>query len=319
MKNIILSTDNNFVQHCAVTMTSILEQNNCVCFYILTEGLSPENEQILNDLVGSYHSTLMFLNIDSSIVEKFPMPQNVGFSHISVATYYRLFIASLLPKDIDKALYLDCDIVVRGTLDELFETVIDGYSLGAVFQDDPLLLRGDEFERLGLSNKVGYFNAGVLLINLKYWRENNVEKQLLDFISNHTADIRFHDQDTLNAVLASSTYTLDCKWNTLTIFLTKAIYRFTSPRCKKYRSQLFEGTGKNPCVVHFVSRPKPWEWSCSHPFKKDYYTYLDKTVYRGWRPKWKKTLKEVVERVKNYPILRGSGVFSDLGIFLRFR
>lgn len=318
MKHIILATDNNFVQHCAVTMTSILEHNNEICFYILTEGLSAKNEKVLNDLVNKYHSKLNILSIDSSIVEKFPMPQTAGFSHISVATYYRLFIASLLPQDVNKVLYLDCDIVVRDSLDELFNIDIEGYSLGAVFQDDPLLLQGDEYERLGLQGETGYFNAGVLLINLKYWRDNDVEKRLLNYISNNTENIRFHDQDTLNAVLAPSALTLDCKWNTLTIFLTRAIYRFTSPRCINYRNQILSGVGKNPTIVHFVSRPKPWDWSCSHPFKKDYFTNLDKTVYHGWRPKWKRTFREVVERVKNITIIRGLGLFSDLGIFVRF-
>lgn len=319
MNSIILATDDNFVQHCAVTITSILEHNDDICFYVLTEGLSDLNTKILNDVVASHNCRLQVLTIDSKLIEKFPMPQTAGFSHISVATYYRLFIASLLPTTIDKALYLDCDIVVRGALDELFNTELDGFSMGAVFQDDKLLLQGDEFSRLGLKESDGYFNAGVLLINLRYWRENDVEHKLLDFITEHTDRIKFHDQDTLNAVLASSVKTLDCKWNTLTIFLTEAIFSFTAPRCIAYREQILSGTGKNPIVVHFVSRPKPWEWSCSHPFKKDYYFYLDRTPFKGWRPKWKGSTKEIVDRIKNFPIIRSIKAFSRLGIFIRMR
>lgn len=317
MKYIILATDDNFVQHCAVTITSVLEHNDGVYFFVLTEGLTNENIKILNELVVSYNSTIEFVTINSNLVANFPMPQSSGFSHISVATYYRLFMASLLPKYIDRVLYLDCDIVVRGNLTELFETDLEGFALGAVFQDDKILLQGDEYQRLGLSEEVGYFNAGVLLVNLKYWRDNNVEEQLLDYIVNHTADIKFHDQDTLNAVLASNTKTLDCKWNTLSIFLTKAIHDFSSPRCLKYKDQILSGTGRNPIVVHYVSRPKPWEWSCSHPYKNDYYYYLDKTVFCGWRPKWHGTKNELKDRWKNSMLLRNLPIFSKSGIFLK--
>lgn len=319
MKHIILATDNNFVQHCAVTMVSILENNKDVFFYILTEGLNEKNTQIIHDLAESYNCGFEILSIDSSIVKKFPMPQTAGFSHISTATYYRLFIASLLPESIEKVLYLDCDIVVRGKLDELFDLDLNGYSIAAVYQDDKILLQGDEYERLGLTAKDGYFNAGVLLINLKYWRINDVEHKLLSFIQENTANIKFHDQDTLNAVLTKSTKVLDCKWNTLSVFFTEAIFQFTSPRCVKYRNQILKGAGQNPTIVHFVSRPKPWEWSCSHPFKKEYYFYLDKTVFKGWRPKWSGSKKEIIDRIKNYPLLRKFKCFSRLGIFVRFK
>lgn len=66
-----------------------------------------------------------------------------------------------------------------------------GKPLAAVFQDDPLLLQGDEEARLGIGKDQGYFNAGVLVINLSYWRDNNIEKKLLEFIERNYSNINF--------------------------------------------------------------------------------------------------------------------------------
>jgi len=316
--NIVLASDNNFVQHCAVTMISVLNNNHGVHFYLLTEGLSEDNCSLLNDLVVNNGGRLDILIVTSDILKRVPMPQGIGFSHISVATYYRLFVASILPNTIDKIIYLDCDIVVRGDLSELDSLDMHGKPLAAVFQDDPLLLQGDEEVRLGIGRNQGYFNAGVLVINLSYWRNNNIERVLLDFIENNYSNIKFHDQDTLNAVLGPDTICLNCKWNMLSIFLSKALYAFTSERCVLYRQQIVDGAGKNPSVVHFVSRPKPWEWTCSHPYKRDYYYYLDKTPFTGWRPKPQWTFYNIKEKYKNSFPFRLLPVFNDSGIFIKF-
>lgn len=74
--NIVLSTDNNFVQHCAVTMVSILENNKDVSFFIITDGLTDSNSLILSELAKKYDSSLQFLLVDKSIVSRLPMPDN---------------------------------------------------------------------------------------------------------------------------------------------------------------------------------------------------------------------------------------------------
>lgn len=317
--DIVLSSDDNYVQHCAVTMVSVLRNNKNVKFFLLTEGLSTKNQKLLQNLVSQNGGRLKILTINNDILRHVPMPQNISVSHISVATYYRLFVASLLPSGIDKILYLDCDIVVRENLTELYSTEMDGYALAAVFQDDALLLQGDEFERLGIPSEQGYFNAGVLLINLKYWRDNIVENKLLNYIQANYLNIKFHDQDTLNAVLGKMTLCLPCKWNMLSVFLTKGLYKFTSKRCAKYRDEILSGSGKNPIIVHFVSRPKPWEWTCSHPYKSEYYKFLDYTPYKGWKPAKQIKLNSIKEKIKNMVPFKYLPIFKDEGIFIKFK
>ena len=295
--NIVLSTDNNYVQHCCVTITSILANNTDVRLFILSEGLYTSNVELIRTLVYSLGGTVDFIIVQSSLLSGFPMPESI--THISIATYYRLFVASLLPEDINKIIYMDCDLVIRKSLKDLWDTDMTQFALAAVYQDDPLLLNTNEFVRLDIQPQIGYFNAGVIIINLDFWRENDVESKLVTYINENYDRIVFHDQDTLNAVLKNHTKCLDCTWNMHATFFTRAIYSFTSPHCIIYRQQILNGYGKDPSVVHFVGCFKPWNWDCVHPYKKEYYKYLELTPFRGWKPQPHYSFKSIKDRLRD--------------------
>ena len=285
--DIILSTDDNFVQHCCVAMTSVLENNDDVTFYLFTAGLSPENSTLISRLVEDRNGILHICRIDDEIVKDFPMPKGAG-EHISIATYYRLFARNVLPSDVERVIYLDCDIVVRGSLEPLWQMDIDNYALGAVYQGMNFLTKED-FKRLGIPEERGYFNAGVLLINLEYWRKNQVTERLFDFIKRQYHRIKQHDQDTLNAVLFNEVFPISYKWNYLPQFyLIRTGLSF--PDHVDYSEKL------DPVVIHFVSVPKPWEFGCANPYTEEYFKYLDLTPFKGWRPRfeWKKYYKQVL-------------------------
>jgi len=285
MKNIVLASDDNFVQHCAVTMISILKNNLNVHFYLLTEGLSENNIHTLYTLVEINGGKLDVIIVNSSIVRKFPMPKGVA-SHISIATYYRLFVAELLPKDISKIIYLDCDMIIRQSIEDLWNTDISGYALAAVYQYNEWADDNDTWKRLNIPKEFGYFNAGTLLINLSYWREKHVTKRFIDFISKYGNFIIFHDQDTMNAVLFNETLPLSCRWNVLTFFFSNTLQMYHFPKNLDYYNEFTKEVKYSPAVIHFVSRPKPWEYGCDHTYKKEYYYYLSFTPWKNWKPKF---------------------------------
>ena len=128
---VVCATDDNFIQHCSIMLVSLLINNRDVEIFVLTEGLKQENMNIIRTEVERYDGIVRFLQVDSEAVEKFPMPQSAGLTHISRATYYRLLISDLLPENIHKAIYLDCDIVINGSLQELWDMKLDGYALAA--------------------------------------------------------------------------------------------------------------------------------------------------------------------------------------------
>ena len=281
--NIVLATDNNFVQHCGVAMISILKNNKYVHIYLLTEGLSAENEAVLRDLVTTNGGTIDVCLVPSDIVKYFPMSK-LASSHISIATYYRLFITSLLPDDVSRVIYLDCDMVITGSLDELWNTSIDGYALGAVYQNNGWSDHVKSWERLNIPRKEGYFNAGGLLMNLEFLRKDNFQEKAIHYINDNISNIVSHDQDVLNALYYKKVKPLSCRWNYIPLFM------------KKLNSSMFPAkfdyiedakvVGNRPIVIHYVSKPKPWQFGCIHKFKSEYYKYLSYTPWRLYRPRF---------------------------------
>lgn len=278
MINIVLATDDKFVQHCCVVIASVLANNKDVSFFIFTEGLKHVNEDKLKELAKKMGGNLTICLMDSEVVSQFPMPSYMS-SHISIATYYRLFVERVLPRSIDRVIYMDCDMVVRGSLLPLWGTDISGKAIAAVYQYNEWAIKNHSFERLSYDVKYGYFNAGLLLINLSYWREHHVTEKLMLFIKENYSLIHSHDQDVLNAVLYQHVQPLSYTWNFLPSFLNKKSVSY--PDNVDYSYDV-----SNPVVIHYVYKPKPWQHECKHPFKDEYFKYLDMTEYKGWRPKF---------------------------------
>ena len=299
--NIVLATDDNFVQHCGVAMVSILRNNKNTTFYLLTEGLTSENEKILKSLVIDNGGNLVISLVPSDIVKYFPMSK-MASSHISIATYYRLFVTSLLPETIDKAIYLDCDMVVRGSLADLWETYLDGYALGAVYQNLEWSDNEGSWSRLDIPREYGYFNAGTLLLNLKYLRENKFQEKAIEFINEHFENIVSHDQDVLNAMFYDRVKPLSCKWNFTPLFMQNNLDDLNFPTQYDYKNEI-NNTSFTPIIIHFVSKPKPWQYGCSNKYTTEYYKYLEMTYWKDFKPEFNFMMfvKDVViQSVKMY-------------------
>jgi len=320
--NIVCATDNNFVQHCAVTLVSILKNNsNDVNIYLLTEGLLKSNESILNELVTSNGGKIKIIKVDSETLKDCPMPPLSELNHISIATYYRLLISKLLPGNIEKAIYFDCDIIVRHNLDALWNYDISKYAIGAVYQIADWNI--DAIKRLGYPVSFGYFNAGVLLINLKYWRDNHISEKLFKYLHLKNEAIVYHDQDVLNGLLHDKCLRLPCKWNMLTGLFRKDILKINDVDEGKvinyysdYKNQLLTEKD-NPAVIHFVYKPKPWDAGCTHPYQYEYYNYILYTPWHNFKiPKiWSmvfKSPKKVysIYREKTKRLLKGNPYFE---------
>lgn len=283
--NIVVATDNNFVQHCIATLNSLLQNNQKgIKIYVLSEGLTEENLDILTNLVSSNGSYLSFIQINREKFNALPMPNLDFLSHISIATYFRLLIPDLLPQSVSKVIYLDCDIIIRKSIDDLWKTDIDNHAIGAVYQVSHDTI--SNAERLGYSESYGYFNAGVLLINVEFWRDHSISSKLIEFLNNKKEDILYHDQDALNGVLFDKCKKLPCKWNMLSIFFKKDTLKITDTIDGKIINDYIDDKDimiieyLNPTIIHFVSQPKPWKIKSSHPFTNEYYKYLHNTPWQ---------------------------------------
>jgi lipopolysaccharide biosynthesis glycosyltransferase len=237
---------------------------------------------------------LKIVYVDKGLFKDFPMPDaGEGVSHIKISTYFRLFLPLLLPSTVEKLIYLDCDIVVRHSLKPLFDEDITDYYLGAVYHTNDAPINNGSFVRLNIPQSQGYFNAGVLLINLEKWRQDGIYEKCMAFLHTDADKIVNHDQDVLNVVCGGNTKLLPCTWNCTNGFLYKSFMSKDDRIARIYKEHIDE-TISDPAVVHFAYRPKPWEIICVHPYRNDFIKCLKMTPYKKVNYKWP-TLFELSE------------------------
>jgi lipopolysaccharide biosynthesis glycosyltransferase len=220
------------------------------------------------EALGPDADKVAFLPISEQILRGLPISK-----HISLATYYRLLIGDIAPRDIKRAIYLDCDLIVRADLTELWTTPLDGCVIGAV-PDEGFQHR----DKLGLAEDAPYFNAGVLLVNLEQWRGESVGAGALDFAGNHPERLTWSDQCALNWILRDRWLPLDATWN------------MQSRQFGEDVGQDFEYFRPVPAhalaarIVHFNWPARPWLYMSGHPFREEYLAYLRRTPWRNQPP-----------------------------------
>lgn len=276
--DIVACTDKWFVMPTGVMMYSVCVNNPDmdIVFHVITDDcVTDDDKNDLEDIVVSFkRKSIVFYPVSKSIRNNcFPALEN---THLTEVTYYRLWLTKILPNTIDKILYLDGDIIVRHSLLSLWNTDLEGYALAAVA--DCMEGNIEYYNRLGYPSQYGYFNAGALLINLKYWRENGVLKVFSDYISNYSANIKYHDQDILNVLFRNCKIVLPLKYNLSTGFLYKTPYY----DYRKYKDEIMEAR-MNPDVLHFSTSEKPWHvyQRYPHPYSSTWYKYQDRTKWKG--------------------------------------
>ena len=290
---IVACTDHQFIMPTGVMMCSVCKNNHdqALRFHVIIDESVTEEDKADLKIVAE-EMPVMFYIVDGQAFHS--MPLIAGLSH---ATYYRLLIPQILPKDVHKALYLDSDTIVRHSLRSIWETDILGYAIAAVTDGDESFI--EKYNRQRYSPSLGYFNAGVLLINLHYWRTNNIHNEIESYIVNHFESIRCCDQDILNYVLREKKKTLPIKYNTQSQFLfvlEKIGYDYW-----KYEKEVAEAR-KDPVIIHYtLAIGKPWIEGCIHPYKSSFLKYQNETKWKGhlWSKPRRPFLTKVFFHTKN--------------------
>ena len=242
-----------------VLITSILNTNKkeAITLWIFSENLNDTSKNKLLAITNGTNITINFKKIDLTKLPPLPLE---GKEHITVATYYRLLIPFLLPEDVDKILYLDCDLVVLDSLTDFYNTDLNKTNAAAVidmFNDDKRINT-----RLMYSDTAGYFNAGMLLINLKNWRNNKISEKAIQFLGEKPELCEAHDQDALNHALNGEYLKVSARYNMQLDFFCDFKYLIVN---EAYFADIKESR-ENPCIIHFTGPTKPWLKNCYHPY-----------------------------------------------------
>ncbi len=256
---IAVAIDQGYLMQLCVMLHSLFDNNKTEVFKIFVlSGTLGRNDELEIEKVGlCYSQTVKFIKFDTSILDKYHISQ-----HISHATYYRILIPELFPVDIKKVLYLDSDIIINSNLSELWEINIENKAIAAA--PGPFF---NAEKTLGLPKDTQYFNAGILLMNLDFWRKNNIHTKVLTYLDQHSGSLPNWDQDALNAILYRDVKIVDISWNIQTLmFLKKKEYQQQDKTHKQFM--------EHPKIVHYTGVSKPWHYADAHPYKFLFTKYL---------------------------------------------
>ena len=268
--NIACSSDEAYVPHTAAMLNSLRNSNPRACIdlhYLYGHNLSAASRWKLNQFCKKLDINVSWVEVPQQLITGLP-----GSGYISDVVWHRIFMPELMPQ-LDRVLYLDCDVLVLDQLDELYTTDLGKHYFGAVTNIVPEKFRHRARE-LGLPGPEAYFNAGVALWNLDILRRENFTNTLLEYVEKHLPQLLWLEQDAMNALFWSKRLNVHPRWN-----VQNGIFASSWGTQLLPRDTLAE-TISHPGIIHFEGGAiaKPWHFLSNHPYKQLY------TQYRAQSP-----------------------------------
>lgn len=260
--NVVFSADAVYVPHLATAFASLMENNPEIIsrlFVLSDAGSDPDFRTLAEWAKARYEVEIEIVAISSHALEGLFVS-----GHVSLATYNRFLLGDVLPQELESVLYLDCDLIVTGSLENLATYSWGGNSpqrgskpvVAAVARDDPAHIT--PFGHRGAH----YFNAGVLLLNLREWREQQVAQELFSTARALFGKLHTWDQDVLNLVLEDRWVELPGEYNETTAV---------------------DERNDSAKIIHFAGSVKPWMVGSNHPHRRDYDSYRALTPFSPYR------------------------------------
>ncbi|MCL2893547.1 lipopolysaccharide 3-alpha-galactosyltransferase [Brenneria tiliae] len=269
--NISFGTDKNFLFGCAVSIASILLKNSerPLSFHVFTDTLDQENQDRFNALAEQYSTSITLYIVNCDWLKSLPSTKNWSY-----AIYFRFIATDYFYNRLDKIIYLDSDIVCNGSLQELADLDISTYIVAAVAEGG-----GPWWEKRARSLKTpeiknGYFNSGVLLINLNNWHKNSITTKTMTMLTDKDTAKRvsFPDQDILNILLHEHVLFLDKKYNTQ----FSINYELKCKSDENYPHPINDST----IFIHYIGPTKPWNEWAEYASSRYFYTAKEHSPWK---------------------------------------
>lgn len=285
MMNIVYSSTNSYAEMCGISLVSLFENNkdvDSIHIFIIDNGISNVNKVKLLQTAEVYHRKLNF--IESPDIER-TAHTSVYIGRWNIGTFFRLYLGSILPVDVERVIYIDCDIVVRKSLLSVYQMDLGRCSVGGVDDCRSALYQ----KEIDAPVEMIYMNNGFMVVDLKKWREEDTEKEFKDFIHERHGDLTYMDQAPLNHVLGNKKeiHALPAKYNAQRIYFDfsyKQLIRLRKPEHQLTEEEYNEAV-TDPVIVHFtptfLTGTRPWQKKDKHKFTSEYLHYKAISEWKG--------------------------------------
>ena len=289
-------------------MTSLLENNQHlenITVYVMGEGLSCQCILKFKELFYKYRRRIEFLDTENLIrnMQKINIPSYRG----SYAANMRLFVADIIPDEVDRLLYLDSDTVIVGKLDPLIDLDMKTYPIAMVLDS----LGFAHKKELGISG--GYYNSGTILFQMRLWKKGQYTKRIIHHIESVRSHYPMPDQDLLNVVCQGEIMTLEPQFNLQPIHVgfSWKLYCLVYGRNKYYSQEDVQNAVENPVIYHFFRfcGEFPWNEDTVHPYVWVFDHYLHISP-------WKDYKKERAQLSISFSVEKWMYKYMPSGIFM---
>ena len=273
--NIVFASDNNYAQHTAVAMASVLVNTKVpqkIQFYLIDDEIQQENKEKITKTVQNLGGNIEFIKIKNSKLEDCYVS-----GELSRASYFRLDIANILGESIEKIIYLDCDLLVYDDIEKMWQLDMGGKPVAATCDLGIMAsarVRKQKNKFIGLPFDAPYFNAGVLIMDLKKWRDGNYAEAIIALATQNKYPN--HDQDALNKFFMNNWQEIPLRWDVIPPVFNLFFKILTKPDLRKKAIE----AKLNPAIFHYAGGYKPWEYEIHDGFNDKYYEYLKLTEYK---------------------------------------
>jgi lipopolysaccharide biosynthesis glycosyltransferase len=277
--HVLYASDDHYAEPLGVSIESML--SNCelkVHIYIISQSISKENIERIYKICEHYGQNMTI--IDAPDINKL-IDRTVDIRRYSLSMFSRFFVATLIPRDVLRIIYLDCDTLINGDISLLWRYDLNGKAIGAAND-----LRSAFYgKNLGMDSNKTYVNSGVLLIDLQRYRELNYETKLLSALEKYNFLLEFPDNDIICKVLADEITMLPMRFNAISL-LFGCVYK--ELRLMRHPSHMiceeeYDSAVLKPLIVHFTAcvliKYRPWIIGCDHPEAAEWLKYRKQTPW----------------------------------------
>ena len=259
---VVFACSENFVPYLSVAVQSIVDNASDDRRYdiiVLTRNITPASMITLSRQVKAPNTGIGYLDVDAALGD-IELPHH---GHFRPETYFRLLAPQLLP-NVDKAIYLDSDLIVNDDLAKLYDYDVTGYKLAAT-RDADTIGQIDGYDatvgpylkdELGMDDPHDYFQAGVLLMNLAELRRTVTAEEFLAVSTERMW--RWLDQDVLNKIVNGHYLRLPMRWNYLMDWQHLRRTHIVANAPQEIQDE-YDEARRNPAIVHFAGPDnRPW-------------------------------------------------------------
>jgi lipopolysaccharide biosynthesis glycosyltransferase len=262
-----------------ISAISLFETNKHIedlAVYLLGENISDENKSILWTIAQNYGRRISIID-----VPELDIPDVLVSTRWPLSAFTRLFSGQLLPKNVHKVLYLDCDTIVRGDISHLSEIDVSNYiccgikdCIGSTYK-----------QNIGLKKDSVYINAGVLLFNLNELRKIDIKTVIDKYMAHYLKLINYADQDILNGIFCGKVGVLESRYGVMTInvaYSYEEISMLRKPTAFYSKDELAAGVA-DPAIIHYTTNMRiirPWFSNTNHPLASEFRKYMEMSPWK---------------------------------------